>query len=410
MQWVSTGYLLALIMVVPLTAWSVQRFGARRMWLSCLALFLLGSVLSGAAWSIGSLIAFRVLQGLGGGMLLPLIRTILAESAGKERLGRAMAFVVTPGSLAPILGPVLGGLVIGSLNWRWAFFINVPICLLGLVLAWRTVPADPPRGDVAPLDVLGLALLSVGLGALLYGISDLAPLPGLLGVALLGAYVVHALRTTTTPILDLRLFRVRSFTAASWLVFLLGISLFGVTLLIPLYYQQAGGYTVLEAGLLLAPRAIGSGLAFFFVGKLVDRTGAERALTLAGMALAIAGTLPFALATERPHPALFAVALFAMGLGIGAVLITTMTATYRGLTPEQFAPATSASRIMQQLGGSVGTVVLAVFLQHATASHGVGTAFGHTFTLALALTALAIGPALLLGPKPTHVPLDAKTG
>lgn len=178
--------------------------------------------------------------------------------------------------------------------------------------------------------------------------------------------------------------------------FLLGIPLFAVSFLVPRYYQQADGYSVLQAGLLVAPRALGSGLAFYFVGKLVDRSGAERAITLAGMILAIAGILPFALAGSHPGIVLLAVALFAMGLGIGAALLTSMTATYRGLAPEQLTPATSASRILQQIGGSAGTVVLAAILQSASTTHNITTAYRYTFTLALALTALALIPALLL--------------
>ncbi|WP_433177034.1 DHA2 family efflux MFS transporter permease subunit [Actinoallomurus sp. CA-150999] len=403
-QWVSTGYLLALSMVIPLTGWSVERFGARRMWLVSLALFLGGSVLCGAAWSIGSLIVFRVLQGVGGGMLLPLVRTILAQAAGRERMGRAMTFVVVPGSVAPALGPVLGGLLV-DVNWRWAFFVNVPICLLAIALAWRVVPRGE-RQSAGRLDALGLALLSVGLAAVVYGLSEAGnrggftsgPVVGALaaGVTLLAAYAVHALRTRITPIIDVRLFRVRSFSAASVLGLLLGASLFGAMFLVPLYYQDVRGTGVLEAGLLLAPRAVGSAVAMFFVGRLVDRTGAERAVTLAGMALAVAGTVPFALAGPQTSRWLLGVALFVAGLGIGTVLLTAMTATYRGLSASQLAPATSASRIMQQIGGSFGTVLLALVLQHQSTMHTASAAFRQTFVWSLALTTLALIPAFLL--------------
>ncbi|GAB3960404.1 MDR family MFS transporter [Actinoallomurus acanthiterrae] len=404
-QWVSTGYLLALSMVIPLTGWSVERFGARRMWLVSLALFLGGSMLCGGAWSIGSLIVFRVLQGVGGGMLLPLVRTILAQAAGRERMGRAMTFVVVPGSVAPALGPVLGGLLVDDLNWRWAFFVNVPICLLALALAWRVVPRGE-RQSADRLDVLGLALLSVGLAAVVYGLSEAGnrggftggPVVGALaaGVTLLAAYAVHALRTRITPIIDVRLFRVRSFSAASVLGSLLGASLFGAMFLVPLYYQDVRGTGVLEAGLLLAPRAVGSAVAMFFVGRLVDRTGAERAVTLAGMALAVAGVVPFALAGPQTSRWLLGVALFVGGLGIGTVLLTAMTATYRGLSASQMAPATSASRIMQQIGGSFGTVLLALVLQHQSTTHTASAAFRQTFGWSLALTTLALIPAFLL--------------
>ncbi|MGC1287763.1 MAG: MFS transporter, partial [Streptosporangiaceae bacterium] len=151
-QWVSTGYLLALTITMPLTGWATRRFGARAMWLASLGTFLLGSMLCGIAWSMPALIAFRVLQGLGGGMLLPLVRVILGQAAGKERMGRAMVFVAVPGGLTPVLGPILGGLVVSALGWRWAFYINAPICLLGLVLAWRLVPGGERGARRSRLD------------------------------------------------------------------------------------------------------------------------------------------------------------------------------------------------------------------------------------------------------------------
>ncbi len=169
-SWVTTGYLLALTAVLPLTGWVVGRIGTRRAWIGTLAVFLLGSALCGLAWSLPALVGFRVLQGLGGGMLLPLVRIVLAEQAGPERMGRLMTFVIVPAQLAPILGPVLGGLVVGGLDWRWAFLLNVPVCAVALALSARLVPAGSPAART-PLDVRGLLLLSTGLAALVYGLT-----------------------------------------------------------------------------------------------------------------------------------------------------------------------------------------------------------------------------------------------
>jgi EmrB/QacA subfamily drug resistance transporter len=413
-QWVSTGYLLALTVIVPITGWAVERLGVRRMWLASLGVFLIGSMLCGVARSMSALIVFRVLQGLGGGMLLPLGRAILALVAGQERMGRAMVFVAVPGTLAPVFGPVLGGLIVDGAGWRWAFYLNLPVCALGLALAWRLLPAGKNSGPRGRLDITGLTLLTLGLAAVVYGLTETgnhnsfaarsAWLPLAIGAALLAGYTVHAFASRREPIIDLRLFKARSFTASTVMLFLLMVSMFGSTFLLPLYYQQARHLSVSQAGLMLASLGLGKGMAMTYVGKLIDRTGAERAITLTGMALAVAGLAPYALAGRDVSQALLVGALFITGLGQGAVTLAAFTATYRGLTSAQIAPATSANRILQQLGGALGTVVLAIILQHAATTHAVPSAFGHTFTWALGLTALAVIPALALPRRPRLSP------
>lgn len=159
LQWVSTAYLLALATVVPVSGWAVERFDSRSVWLGALTLFLAGSLLCGLAWNIGSLIAFRVVQGIGGGLLLPVLQTLVMRAAGGRSLGRLMAVITLPAMVVPILGPVVGGLIVGHLSWRWIFYVNLPVCLLALALAWRGVPKDTPRPGHR-LDLTGLLLLS----------------------------------------------------------------------------------------------------------------------------------------------------------------------------------------------------------------------------------------------------------
>jgi EmrB/QacA subfamily drug resistance transporter len=423
-QWVLTGYLLSFAMVVPLSGWALARFGGRATWMFSLTVFLAGSALCGAAWNIGSLIAFRVLQGIGGGMLVPIMMTLLVQAAGGRQLGRLMSTVSLPVVIVPILGPVVGGLIVGSLSWRWIFYVNVPVCLIGLALAWRGMrpaPASAGRAPAGRLDLLGLALLSPGLAAILYGLAQVSThggfgspavlIPAAAGLAAVGLFVAHALRLRrhagqpgqVVPILDLRLLRSRSFTGSAVLMFVFGLSLFGAMFLLPLYYQEVRGASALSAGLLLAPQGLGTLLPRLLVGKLTDRLG-PRPVVLAGTLIATLGTVPFALAGAHTSEIWLSLALVVRGAGLGAAAIAVMAAAYEGLNPAEIPHASSATRITQQVGGAFGASVLAVILQRQVAGHGGGLAsaagaFGATFWWCLGLTALGLAPALLLTSK-----------
>jgi EmrB/QacA subfamily drug resistance transporter len=420
-QWVITGYLLSFGMVIPLSGWALARFGGRASWMFSLSLFLVGSVASGAAWNIDSLIGFRVLQGIGGGLLFPLLTTLIMQAAGGRSLGKIMATISLPVAVVPILGPVVSGLIISNVSWRWIFYVNVPICLIGLVLAWRGLAgAGPARpGSDAPrarprLDVTGLLLLCPALVGLLYGLAELGTQDGLghsrvwiplaAGAILLAGFVAYALRAAA-PIVDLRLFRARSFSGASSLLFLAGLSIYGAMLLLPLYFQEARGYSALAAGLMMIPQGVGSILPRTLVGKLTDRIG-PRPVTLAGVVLAAAGTIPFALAGPHPNLAVLVAALFVRGAGLGAASIAVMAGAFQGLNKADIPHASSTTRIMQQVGGAFGAAVLAVILASQDRTVGLAAAFGHTFWGSVGFTALALVPALLLpGPaKPTVAP------
>jgi EmrB/QacA subfamily drug resistance transporter len=390
-QWVSTAYLLALAMAVPITGWASARFGAKRMWLVALTLFLIGSVLCGLAWDIGSLIAFRVVQGIGGGLMLPILQTLLLRAANGRRIGRLMAVITLPAMIGPILGPVVGGLLLGHLDWRWIFGVNIPVCAVAIVLAWRGL--EPDQGSAkSALDIKGLLLISPALAGIIYGLTQvgdhgfgqaavLAPLVA--GVVLLATFVVRALRVRQ-PLIDVRLFEVRSFAASSALMFLTGFALFGVMLILPLYFQQARGESVISAGLLLAPQGLGSLLARP-AGSLADRFGA-RPVIVAGIIFAALGTVPFAF-THAGY-LLLAPALVLRGAGLSAVNLAVMVGAFRDLQPAQIPHGSSTTRIMQQLGGSFGAAALAVILQAA--------GYSDAFWWAIGFTIVAVIPALAL--------------
>lgn len=416
-QWVSTGYLLALALMLPVSGWASQRFGAKQVWLFALTAFLAGSMLCGAAWSTGSLIGFRILQGVGAGLLLPLMQTLLAQAAGPGRLGKLMGVIAVPIALAPVLGPVLGGVIVTNASWRWIFFVNLPICLLAIGFAWRMLPATSPKPGHR-LDVLGLALVSPGLAAFVLGCSRAGTHggfgdPGVLGwlaggVVLLAAYTFHALRTSAEPVVDLHLFRSRPFTASAALMLLFGGSLFGAMFLLPLYYQQAHGQSALQAGLLLAPQGVGLMISLFFANRFIEARGPRFTVT-GGILLAALGTAAFAVGGDDPSEVLLGASLVIRGIGLGAALVPALTSAYVGLGADDIPRATTAVRVFQQIGGSLGTAILAVILQRQLAAHpdDISAAFEHAFAWTLGLTAVAAIPAVLMPGRPAKPPRAA---
>lgn len=410
-QWVTTGYLLALGIAIPVTGWLVDRFGGKHVWLVALAVFLLGSLAAGVAQSAGELIAARVVQGVGGGLMLPVMQTVLMRAAGGRSLGRVTATIGLPVLLGPVFGPLLGGLIVEHLSWRWIFWVNVPFCVAGLVLAWWLMPAD--AGDRGHrLDAVGLALLSPSIAALLYGLSrvglvggvadGLVLLPLVAGLVLLVTFIVHALRDRA-PLLDLRLFTVSSFSTSTALMFLSGFVLYGALLLVPLYFQDVRGHDPLWTGLLLAPQGIGVLLSRGVAGSLTDRIGPRWVVTT-GLALAAAGTLPFALAGAGTSEWVLAAALVVRGFGLGAVTLPVFATAYEGLDRAKIPDASIITRASQQVGGSFGSAVLALILANQVAG---AAGYRTTFWWTLALTGLALVLALRL---PTHSRQPAPAG
>ncbi|MCX5046048.1 DHA2 family efflux MFS transporter permease subunit [Aldersonia sp. NBC_00410] len=443
-QWVITGYLLAVALVIPLTGWVMDRFGPKATWLVSIGLFVAGSALCAAAWSIESLIAFRVIQGLGGGMLLPGGQAIIARAAGPNRLGRAMSIIGIPMLLGPVLGPVIGGVLVEYASWHWIFLVNVPVGILAIALAMWKLPAGGALPGAGRLDVLGLVVLSGSLVSLLYGLSQASAHGGfgqwgvlgwLIGGACgLAVYTWHSLRKGAASIIDVRLFTNRLFASGTVAVFLVAIALFGGMLLLPLYYQTVRGQGAMNAGLLLAPQGLGAMVAMVIAGRLTDRIGAGYVVPV-GVVLAVLGTLPFTqLGVDTPYVWL-CVALFVRGMGLGSVMMPTFAAAYSNLGHDAVSRAAPSLSAIQQVGASLGTALLVTALtQRLTGqlsaagveSQGGGTnqlsnvspeampvvgplladSFGFAFWVATALTALIIVPALFL---PRHAARDRES-
>jgi EmrB/QacA subfamily drug resistance transporter len=420
-QWVTTGYLLALGMAVPLSAWGLQRFGGKRLWMFGLVVFLAGSIGSSLAWNVGSLIAWRIVQGAGGGIILPLLTTLIMQAAGGKALGRTVTIVALPALLGPILGPVIGGAILTHFSWRYMFWVNVPFCVVGLILAARQMPADKPGPDRPRprLDLLGLALLAPGIAAVILGLSNagtagfahpdvLAPLG--IGVALIAAFTGHSLRRPGS-LVNVRLLARRPVASASAVLFFSGFSLYGAMLLLPLYYQEVRGVSALTAGLMLVPQGVGALLSRGLAGRLTDKIGA-RPIAVAGFAIVAAATIPFAFAGPHTSPWLLAVWLIVRGFGLGAVTIPVMAVAFLGLDKQQIAHSSVLTRTMQQLGGSFGTAVLAVILTGAIAARPghAAAAFDVAFWWATGFSAVAVLLALWLPAAPRRRRLRTRPG
>lgn len=416
-QWVSTGYLLALGVTIPLIGWAQSRIGGKRLWILALSIFLAASVMCSLAWSAPSLIAFRVIQGVGGGIMLPLLSTLVVQAAHGRNLGRLMATVSLPVVLGPILGPVLGGLILNFGSWRWLFWVNVPFCVVGLVLAARMLPKDEP-GPRVRLDVVGMVLLSPAVVGILYGLSNVskdggfgradAAIPLIAGFLLLAAFAFWALRRGARALVDIRLLRHRPLAASTTLLFLSGFSLYGAMLLLPLFWQEVRGMDALGAGLLLVPQGVGTLLSRTLAGRMTDSIGA-RWVCVAGFAIVTLATIPFALAGPTTSDLLLMAALLVRGFGLGAVTIPLMTGAFLGLERDEVPNASIITRIATQVGGSFGVAVLAVILHAATKGPGggpvttmtdVAAGFDQAFWWAVGFTAVAVGLSFMLPGRP----------
>ncbi|MET0740854.1 MAG: DHA2 family efflux MFS transporter permease subunit [Candidatus Nanopelagicales bacterium] len=368
--WTVTAYTLAMATVIPMTGWAADRFGTKRLYMTAVTLFTLGSVLCATAWSINALIVFRVLQGLGGGMLMPLGMTIMTRAAGPHRMGRLMAILGVPMLLGPILGPIIGGWLIQEASWHWIFLINLPLGVIALVYAWRVLAKDTPEPSES-FDFVGMALMSPGLALFLFGVSSLPATGGdfsaprvwvsmLLGATLMVAFVWHSFRPEH-PLLDLRLFKNRDLTVSVITMALFAVAFFGGLLLVPTYFQQVRGESTLDAGLLIAPQGLGAMLTMPIAGRLVDRYPVGRIVPF-GLALIIFGMFGLTQVTaDTPYSRLIPM-LFVMGMGMGATMMPLFTSALKALPPPSVARGSTLLNITQQIASSVGIATMSVVL------------------------------------------------
>ena len=400
-QWVTSGYLLALALALPLNAWLVERIGAKRLYLVCFVGFTLASGLCALSWSAGSLIRFRIVQGISGGLMAPMTQLMVARAAGKHMV-RVMGYAAIPVLLGPVLGPVIAGAILQHATWHWLFLINLPVGVLAIILAFLFLPDDDKIKVMRRrLDLLGLVLLSPGLVLFLYGSDHLGEQTGitaiLLSVILLASFVFKAVKDRERALIDLQLFSGRVFSASAVTQFAANGLSFSGQMLIPIYLIRAAGESPSIAGWLMAPLGLGMMCTYPWLGQLTKRFGI-RGTSAGGATVALLGTLPFLyLSSHHLDVAILVGTLFVRGVGLSGVGVPSISAAYAAVPKEQLPMATTSLNIVQRLGGPTLTTLCATFLGWQLAVHSpanVTSAFTISFALLCCLHGVLIFAAM----------------
>jgi EmrB/QacA subfamily drug resistance transporter len=398
--WVVTGYLLAQGAVIPLSGWATDRWGTKRLYLITIVLFTVASMLCGVSQNLGELIFFRILQGIGGGMLMPIGMTIILQAVGPQQMGRVMGIFGVPMLIAPAVGPVLGGWFVQDFTWRLIFYVNVPIGIIGFIAAARFL-RESHRTARLRLDVIGLLTGVPAVLALMYAVdrsTDLgwsSPLVISLLVAsavLMGTFVLRQLRTSE-PLLQLSLFRDHTFSWAMALSFVVVTAMFGTMLLLPLYLQEVHGYDAIETGLLLLPQAAMAAVSMPLGGFLTDRIG-PKWVVATGMVLLTIGSVLLAQIHYDSSNWLVIGALMLRGFAMGFAMMPTMSAALARVPRRYTSRASSITNTLQRLSSSVGIAILVTVLAGQFATAARQTSCAPPATVVVAAAAALHQPAL----------------
>jgi EmrB/QacA subfamily drug resistance transporter len=405
-QWIISGYLLALALMLPLNGWLVDRIGAKRLYLGCFTAFTLASLLCGSAHTMEQLICARLIQGMAGGLMAPMAQMMIARVAGRH-MARVMGYAAMPVLIAPILGPVLAGEILKRADWTWLFYFNMPIGILGLALATLLLPRDLASTQRRPFDHVGFLLISPGLVALLYGLPRIEAWDGvtacLAGALLLAAFGWHAMRKGDAALIDLRLFHIRIFSTAAATQFTSNGVFYARQFIVPLYLIAGCAQSANQTGRMIAAMGIGMMCSFPMIGALTERFGC-RAVSAGGALLSLLGVLPFVwMIFEHFSPALTIASLFLSGAGQGMINIPSMSAAYASVPKDKLAVANTAINIVQRLGGPLATTVMALAMSAAAANSPTSSprSFLFAFGLMIVLQLIAVATASGL-PKLIH--------
>lgn len=403
-SYVATSYTLAAGIVVPASGFLANRFGIKRVYLLSLTLFTIGSVLCGLAPSMLLLIVFRVLQGAGGAALFPLSFALLFSVFSQQERGMANGVFGIPILVAPALGPTLGGYLSQYVDWRWIFFVNLPVGIVGVLLGWRVLREAPTRPGLR-LDLPGFLLASSGLGLLLYGLSNLAydgldsvrtvSGPIILALILLAGFIPVELRVDQ-PLLDLRLYTRRNFAIGNVIAWLATVGLFGPAFLLPQFLQTLRGLTPFGAGLLLLWQGVGAVCGTITSGRLYNRVGVHALIVFGALTTAVTGYLLAGWSTTTSALSLLPWILFVRGVGLPIMMQSTGTATLDGITGAALPGATTLNVVGRNVVASLSIAVLINILQQRTVMHIAALAKKAGHALAPAGAAGGHAPAYVL--------------
>ena len=371
---VVTSYLVALAVIMPATAWLADRFGAKRTLLVALTLFTATSALCGVAANLPQLVAFRALQGIGGGALVPVGMALLYRTFPQRERIRLTRTLMVPALLAPAIGPVLGGVLVDGLSWRWIFYINVPIGIAAVVFGFLTLPGDLDHEAAGRFDVAGFLLAGTGFPLLMYALSEgagdgwtspLIAATGLPGIVLFTAFIFTE-RRVANPMLRIGILRDRMFRLANLQSVFATAGFLGILFLVPVFLQDGLGYSAVHSGLTTFPEAIGGMTGIQFSGRVYNRTG-PRLLMISGMVLTVVTIGSMALISTSIVDWLLPLLMFFTGMGIGIAMAPAQTAALSEVSRAETAQATTLYNTQRQAGAAAGVALLATVL---AASHG----------------------------------------
>jgi EmrB/QacA subfamily drug resistance transporter len=373
-QWSITGYVLALAIAGPVSGWLMNKFNGKKIFIGAVIAFGVTSVLAGISWNISSFVFFRLLQGFSAGIITPIMSTLLVKTAGPENLGKVIAIVSTPMILGPILGPVIGGFIVQVASWHWIFFINVFIVLIAVPFMMKTIPDFKPFNKDSKLDVFGVINLSLMSATVIYGITKAARHASFnnsetilwmgIGLSLAVIYFIYNRIRKNQTVLPMNLFAHKSFTASSIGLLLANIAILGPMLILPLFFQNFRHFTAIEAALALIPQGVGMLVTRPLIGKMIDKIGAKY-VVMVSLVLSLIGSIPLIFITDKTSMIWISIVLFIRGTSIGGINLPLTSDAYTGLDSKQLPEASIGINIIENLGSSFGSAVIATVVANA---------------------------------------------